>query len=53
MDLEDTDDLEVIIQASALPGREGQTNLKNLYKNLFQLVCCLAGESVNTESMST
>jgi hypothetical protein len=51
-DLEDNDDLDVMVKLMTSKGN-GQSGAKTLFKNLFNVLCCLAGESVDKVVMSS
>ena len=49
-DLEESDDLEVMVKMCETKG-DGNVGAKTLYKNLFDVLCCLAGESIDNTPM--
>jgi hypothetical protein len=49
-DLEDNDDLEIMTK---LMDGKGSGGAKALFKNLFNFLCCLAGESIDPVPMTT
>jgi hypothetical protein len=51
-DLEDSDDLEIMVQLSEAKGN-GNIGAKTLFKNMFNVLCCLAGESLDSNPMQS
>jgi len=50
--LEENDDLEIMFSLFASKGN-GNISSKTLFKNLFNFMCCLAGESLSTDPMTS
>ena len=50
-DLEDNDDLKTMYDMAE--STSGKSKSKTLFKNLFDVLCCLAGESLSSAPMST